>query len=61
MKVKIVTGTKIDEIKHEIGAIKRMDQEGIIWTPAARILRNWKLAQDIKFSYYRISKWNKPR
>lgn len=57
MKVKIVTGTKITIVKREIGAIKRMNQKGLIWTTAAKILRTWNMAQDIKFSYYRISKW----
>jgi hypothetical protein len=57
MKVKIVTGTKITRVKREIGAIKRMNQKGLILTPAVKILRNWNLAQDIKFDYYRILKW----
>ncbi len=57
MKVNIVTGTKITKVKREIGAIKRMNQKGLILTPAIKILRTWNMAQDIKFDYYRITKW----
>ncbi len=61
MKVKIILGTKINKITREIGAIKRMNQKGLIWTPTAKILRSWKITEYVKFPYYRISKWNKPR
>jgi hypothetical protein len=57
MKVNIVTGTKITRVKREIGAIKKMNQKGLILTPAIKILRTWNMAQNIKFDYYRILKW----
>ncbi len=57
MKVNIVTGTKITRVKREIGAIKKMNQKGLILTPAIKILRTWEMAQNIKFVYYRILKW----
>jgi hypothetical protein len=57
MKVNIVTGTKITKIKRTIGAIKKMNPKGLILTPAVKILRDWNIGQDIKFDYYRISKW----
>ncbi len=56
MKVNIVTGTKITRVRREIGAIKKMNQKGLIWTLAAKILSTWEIAQNIKFDYYRISK-----
>ena len=58
MKVNIVTGNKIIRVVREIGAIKRMNQKGLIWTPAAKILKTWGISQDVKFPYYKISKWN---
>ena len=57
MKVKIVTGTKITIVRREIGAIKKMNQKGLIWTSPAKILRFWNISQHMKFPYYRISKW----
>lgn len=57
MKVKIITGTKIDVIMSPIGKIKRMNPHGIIWSSAAKVLKTWGISQDVKFPYYRISKW----
>jgi hypothetical protein len=61
MIVKIVTGTKINKITRKIGTIKKMNQKGLIWTFPAKILRSWKITETVKYPYYRISKWDKPR
>jgi hypothetical protein len=60
MKVKIITGTKINKIRRKIGTIKKMNQKGVILTPAVKVLKKWNIAQYIKFEYYRITKWDKP-
>lgn len=57
MKVNIVTGTKINKLVGQMGAIKKMNQKGLIWTSPAKILRFWNISQHMKFPYYRISKW----
>jgi hypothetical protein len=57
MKAKIVTGTKINEIRREIGIIRRMNQKGTILPKVAKILSKWDISDTIKTSYYRISKW----
>ena len=57
MKVKIVTGTKINEIVRTVEIIRRMNKKGVILPEIAKIFNGWNLAGTIKTSYYRISKW----
>ncbi len=57
MIVKIVTGTKINEIVSTLETIRSMNKKGIILPEVAKILCGWDTAGTIKASYYRISKW----